>query len=342
MNEKRLLGALSLLALSSGPATMEGMEPAPGAVKLSRICVSLLVLLAAGIARAEEPAATLRDGYLVLPLVNKSNVPSLDWMASALAITAAEKLEALPNLRPVYGPKVLELVDTEEAGKRVPIGGIGGMRTEAVARRAFDLGARYLLAGSFSRPNWKAEISLELLEVVPPSATLPQASLRQVAATHGIAERNEVQTLLLDQLGKLIAEAGFRPDAEVQAIFKQPVIKDLYAFTLYGRAINQCFGVAGPKEPTKSLLVFKKMALIEPKFAEGHRMLGQCALELGDKARAISQLSYALDLKPGYYAALIALVRLYRARRQRGAHAGSRREGARGPALRRRGTPGLW
>ncbi len=292
------------------------MEPAPGAVKLSRICVCLLPIVAGcllgGTALAADETPTLRDGYLVLPFVNRSNVAALDWMASSLSITAAEKLEALANLRPVYGPRVLDLVDTEEGGKRVPIGGSGGVRNEAVVRRAFDSGARYVLAGSFSRPNWKAEISLELLEVLPPSATLPQPSLRQLTSTSGVAERDEVQALLLEQLGKLVTQAGFHPDTDAQAILKRPIIKDLYAFTLYGRAINQCFGVAGGKDPTKSLLVFKKMSLIEPKFAEGHRMLGQCLLELGDKAKATSQLSYALDLKPGYYAALISLVRLYR------------------------------
>jgi Flp pilus assembly protein TadD len=261
----------------------------------------------------DPPApAPVRDGYLVLPFVNTSNVKALDWMASALPITVAEKLESLPNLRPVYGPKVLDVVDTEADGKRVPIGGIGGVRNEALVRRVYDLGARYVIAGSFGRPNWKAEVALELLEVLPPSATLPQPSLRQVAATRGVAERDELMKLLLDQLGKLVEQAGFRPDADTAAALKTPVVHDLYAFTLYGRAINQCFGVVGPKEPQKSLPVWKKVTLIQPKFAEAHRMLGQCLLDQGDRARAASQISYALDLKTAYFPAIMSLIRLYR------------------------------
>jgi Flp pilus assembly protein TadD len=275
--------------------------------------VAAFALCAGGLAHAvgDQPAA-VRDGFLVLPFVNTTNIKQLDWMASALPITVAEKLEALPNLRPVYGPRVLDVIDTEEDGKRVPLGGVGGIRNEALVRKAYDLGARYVVAGSFGRPNWKAEISLELLEVLPPSATLQQPSLRQVASVKGIAEREELMTLLLDQLGKLVEQAGFRPDADTVAGMKAPIIKDLYAFTLYGRAINQCFGVVGPKEPAKSLLVWKKVTLIQPKFAEGHRMLGQCLLDQGDRAKAASQIAYALDLKPGYFAAIISLTRLYR------------------------------
>ena len=81
-----------------------------------------------------------REPFLVLPFANTSPVKQLDWMTSALAVTTAEKLEGLGNLRPLYGPRVLELVETEENGKKQPIGGTNGLRNEAVVQRAFDLG----------------------------------------------------------------------------------------------------------------------------------------------------------------------------------------------------------
>jgi Flp pilus assembly protein TadD len=317
---------------------MDGMKRGRGAVKLSRASLWFFstALSFSSLARADEaahaddPAApapapkrdeaaanksgpsTLRDGYLVLPFVNTSPVKQLDWMASALAVTVAEKLEVLPGLRPVYGPRVLDIIDTEEGGKRVAVGGTGGIRNEALVRRVYDTGARYVVAGSFGRPNWKAEISLELLEVLPPSATLPTPSLHQVATVKAVAERDDLQSLLSSLIGQLVEQAGFHPEPETAASLKQPVVKDLYAYTLFGRAINQCFGVVGTKDPVKSLLIWKKMTLIEPKFAEGHRMLGQCELEQGDKAKAASQIAYALDLKPDYYPALMSLARLYR------------------------------
>ena len=89
--------------------------------------------------------------------------------------------------------------------------------------------------------------------------------------------------------------------------------RDLYAFTLFGRALNLVYGFGGAKDLTKALVLFKKVNLIDPKFAEGHRLLGWVLLTMGERPRASSQYSYALDLKPGYYAALSGLARLYRA-----------------------------
>ena len=42
-------------------------------------------------------------------------------------------------------------------------------------------------------------------------------------------------------------------------------------------------------------------------------MLGLVYLDAGERAKASSQYSYALDLKPGYYAAMIGPGALYRA-----------------------------
>src|SRR5581483_7595377 len=53
--------------------------------------------------------------------------------------------------------------------------------------------------------------------------------------------------------------------------------------------------------------------LIDPKFAEAHRLAGLIELGLGNRAKAAGQYSYALDLKPGYYAAEAGLARIYRA-----------------------------
>src|SRR5205085_42958 len=56
---------------------------------------------------------------------------------------------------------------------------------------------------------------------------------------------------------------------------------------------------------------------IDPKFAEAHRMLGVVLLAKGDTGRALTQYASALDLRPGYYQALVGLARLYRAASRR-------------------------
>ncbi|MEO6951347.1 MAG: tetratricopeptide repeat protein [Polyangia bacterium] len=265
-----------------------------------------------GSAHADETPSA-RDGFLVLPFVNSSPVKQLDWMASALAISTADKLEHLSNLRPVYGPRVLDVVDAVEDGKKIPVGGTGGTRNDqAVAKRAYELGAKWVVAGRFARPSWKAEVAIDLLQVLPPSKTEAAPSLRILTSTSGIAEREGLQQLLIEQIQALVNKAGWHPNPEELAGLKAPLVKDLYAFTLYGRAVNQCFGIVGPKDPQKALLVFKKLNLIAPKFAEGHRLFGECLLDAGDRNKAASQIAYALDLDPGNYDALISLVRLYR------------------------------
>jgi Flp pilus assembly protein TadD len=239
------------------------------------------------------------EPYLVVPFENASPVAALDWMASALALTLAEKLEAHPGLRPVYGPPVLD--------------GLGkAFDPEKVARHARDLGAKWVFAGSFARPNWKSEMKVRLYAVVDPSESLPQASLRLAAEVGSVGER----AALLDQLDAnllgVLQKMGWSADAESLALIKRRPTRDLYAFTLFGRALNLYFGLGVPRDLAKAEKTLKKVSLIDPKFAEAHRALGLVYLESGDRARASSQYAYALDLKPGYYAALFGQARLQR------------------------------
>ncbi len=77
-------------------------------------------------------------------------------MSSALAVTVAQKLEEHPDLWPVYGEEIL---DGLSADFDVP----------KVARRAHDMGARWVVGGSFARPAWKSEIKVRLWAVVDAS-----------------------------------------------------------------------------------------------------------------------------------------------------------------------------
>ena len=79
------------------------------------LVVGACVLAMAPAARARDEAAPtttvlqqLPAGYIVVPFENHSPVKSLDWQASALAVTIAEKLEAHPALRPAYGAAILD------------------------------------------------------------------------------------------------------------------------------------------------------------------------------------------------------------------------------------------
>jgi len=266
------------------------------------LCAAVVLAATATAARAadETVLTQMPAGYIVVPFENHSPVKQLDWQASALAVTIAEKLEGIPALRPAYNAAILDGLDY-------------AFDPEKIARRAHDAGARWVFAGGFARPNWKAEVAIRLYTVVEPSNEVPNPTLRLVAESKSVGEREQLMKLVDDNLLAVVQKASFATDAEAMAQLKRRPTKDLYALTLYGRALNLYFGLGVPRDLTKAATLFKKVNLIDPKMAEAHRMLGVVYLEQGLKERAQGQYSYALDLKPGYYAAMAGLARLYRA-----------------------------
>ncbi len=265
--------------------------------------MAALVLIFCGVAGAREQASEDPNEtapYIVAPFENSSPVAALDWMSTALAVTLAEKLEAHPALRPVYGTGIVD--------------GFGkAFDPEKVAQRAHDLGAKWVFGGAFSRPNWKSEMKVRLYAVVEASDTVPLPTLRLAAEVGSTGER----TALLDQLDAnlfgVLQKMSWSADAESIAMMKRRPTKDLYAFTLFGRALNDYLGFGVPRDLSKAEKSLKKVGLIDPKFAEAHRFLGRVFVDEGERARASSQYAYALDLKPGYYAALFGQARLFRA-----------------------------
>src|SRR5579859_3802674 len=167
----------ALLAFGGVVDTIEGMSPAHLRVN---IAVAMLALVAGAREQVpEDPDETAP--YMVAPFENSSPVASLDWMSTALAVTLAEKLEAHPSLRPVYGGAIVD--GFEKA-----------FDPQKVAARAKDLGARWVFGGAFSRPNWKSEMRVRLYAVVDAPDTGP--TLRLAAEVGSTGE----QKALLDQL----------------------------------------------------------------------------------------------------------------------------------------------
>jgi len=277
------------------------MSPALRCVNLTAGALALCgaTFACVGDARATPLPADLPEPYIVAPFENASPVKQLDWMSPALAVTVAEKLEAHPSLRPMYGPQVLDGFDKT-------------FDPEKIARRAKDLGARWVFSGAFSRPNWKSDLKVRLYAVVEPSDSIAVATLRLVAESGTVGERSALLEQLDANLLSVLAKQGWPPDADTLAQLKRRPTRDLYAFTLFGRGLQYLLGFGETRDLDKGIKALKKVSLIDPKFAEAHRVLGMIYQELGDRARASGQYSYALDLKPGYFAALTGLARLYR------------------------------
>ena len=253
---------------------------------------ALLALSSTAVA-AETPdiPQKLPDGYIVLAFENLSGSVSLEWTRVAMPIALAEKLEAHPGLRPVYGPLVVP--------EGAPPATIDATTVAEAARKE---GARYVFTGSVRRPEWRLELTIRLWQVDGGTATLvgEKKEKGDFAKTFEIMDR-----LLLDLLGK----AGKAPPQAALEKIQRPPTRDFYAFTLYGRGTLFLHGLGKPADLVNAEKNLTRSVFIDPKHAEAHRMLAAYYEKKGMPAKARGRREYALDLKPEYYAALRGLVR---------------------------------
>jgi Flp pilus assembly protein TadD/TolB-like protein len=261
-----------------------------------------LLAVSATEAAAETPEIPQKppDGYMVLAFENLSGSVSLDWTRVAVPAALAEKLEAHPGLRPVYGP----LIVPEGAPPAT-------IDAQTVAEAAQKDGARYVFTGSVRRPEWRLELTIRLWQVDGGTATLvgEKKEKGDFAKAFEMMDR-----MVLDLLGK----AGKTPVAPALDKIKRAPTRDFYAFTLYGRGYLFLHGLGKAPDLANAEKNLTRAVFIDPKHAEAHRVLAQLYDKKGMPAKARGRREYALDLKPDYYAALRGLVK--------GAYAGKDRE----------------
>jgi Flp pilus assembly protein TadD/TolB-like protein len=238
------------------------------------------------------------EGSLVLPFLNASGAGGLEWLRAGLAAELSEKLEHHPGLRSLNGEAI------------VPEGAPGTVDAAGVAAAARKVGARWVWTGSYSRPNWRLEFNLRLWSVENGVATL-------VAEKRERGDFSDAFELLDDAIAELLAAAERPMPAPAVARARRLPTKDFYAFTLYGRGLQDLVGLGRPPDLAKSAKELTKSVFIDPKFAEAHRMLAVLHRRRGEIGAARGQLNYALDLQPEYYAPLALLVRMAYEARQR-------------------------
>ena len=234
--------------------------------------------------------AALPAGYIVLPFVNESGVSGLEWMRAGLPAALAEKLEGHPGLRALYGPLILP----DGAAASVVDGA-------AAAAAAAPTGAALVWSGSYSRPNWKLELVLRLWRIEAGQATLVGEKVE-----HG--EFGDCFDLLDDAALELLAKAGLPAKGTAVDQIRRAPTHDFYAFTLYGRGLYELRGLGGPADLARAEKDLTKALFIDPKFAEAHLRLAVLYAREGQAAKASGQATYALDLRPDYYAPLAVLV----------------------------------
>src|SRR5215831_3967330 len=138
-------------------------------MRFVRSVLALTALLTSTAAIAEVPAKRIvtpdlpkkpPEAVYVLPFVNASGSQGLDWLRVALAGAIVEKLEVHPGLR-VLNPDTL-----------VPEGTPPAVDDASIAAFAQHAGARWVVTGSFARPEWKLAFSVRLWSVENGAATL--------------------------------------------------------------------------------------------------------------------------------------------------------------------------
>jgi Flp pilus assembly protein TadD len=273
------------------------MYPRLAAVNCALVCLAgtASTTRAAVAARPSLSDEAPPEGYLVLPFANISGAVALDPYVFALAQTVAERLESHPRLRPAYGPAVLPHVQPP-------------VSDEAAGKLARAAGARFVIAGAFERnADWTFRIEERLLLV-------SEDNVRVIARAEGKSSKDDLEVQVMTVAADLLAKGARPVPPEAMTQVTRRMTRDPYAFYLFGKALAHIhsYGKATP-DPKQVEEILHKMLLVDPTFAEGHRLRGWWLLEQNEPQKARGEYSAALELRKDYYLPLVGLVRMYRA-----------------------------
>lgn len=266
---------------------------------------SLLWVLAADVsparAAAGEPGGTMppappvpgaRQRFVTTPFTNTpvrpgaSRARGLDFLQAALPALIAERLPLHPALR-FGGPPAL----------------IERARFDETLARAAAAGVRFVVAGSFLRkPDWKLQVTVEIYDR---GVKAGEASV--------VGGRDDVARTSLAAALDAFAAAGVGTRGDARAAITAPFSRDPYAFVLYGRGVAASLGLDGrPASAERALASLSRSLVIDPRVPETRRYTGLLHLEEGRPGHARAMWSYAVDIRPAYTAAVLALAQLDR------------------------------
>jgi len=250
-----------------------------------RLAVALALLAIASSAQAAEtpPAPPVRETFLVQPFTNTRAVKSFAYLETGLPALIAERFAHHGPLRFVGGP---------------------GLFLPPIVKNRPT--AKWILEGEFDRlPDWRVQVRVKIRATgeEEPAAEAVREGAKDAAA----------------QLGLDAALEAFGALPEVKLPPATPALtaafgRDPYAFVLYGRGLSNLVGKEVKSiNGDRAAELFKRSLVIDPKVPESRRYLGYVHLEAGRPGHARAMFSYALDIQPGYVAALAALAALDRA-----------------------------
>jgi tetratricopeptide (TPR) repeat protein len=248
--------------------------------------VGVVVLVGAAWSRPAG-AAPARERFTVAPFAGDFTPRSLEYLQAGLPAIVAERLAMHPGLRFAGPPALVER----------------GRPDEALARAA-AAGVRYVVTGRYERrPDWKLRVTVEV-----------HAGGQPAGRAEAVGPKDEVARVALTAALDALAAAGLPTEGEVRAAIRAPFARDPYAFVLYGRGVAANAGLDGhPASGERALQALSKSLRIDPRVPETRRYAGAVHLAAGSPGHARVLWSTALDVRPTYQAALVALAALDRA-----------------------------
>lgn len=209
---------------------------------------------------AKSPFAVAIPSPLPAPVTvarfkNLSKVRSLDWMQAAIPFEIGEMLIAHSGVRTSFDPLIVP--------RRPP-----ATTPADIASLAARAGARLVLAGNFSRPDWKLQITIELWKVSGDRAT-------KVGTKTHKGEFDQVHEFLGESVVELMALAKLPVSNMDLPEVTRPPTSDFYAFTLFGRGLTALLDAGDFNSWKVARKNLERSVFIDPKLAEGQRVLGE-------------------------------------------------------------------
>ncbi len=244
---------------------------------------------------ASAAPAPARERFVVVPFATPADARSLDHLRLALPALIAERLAAHPSLRFVGGPSLL--ADTAK----------GAAEGEAVRRAAIGQGTDWVVSGQVERrADRKVHVRVSMWPAgggaEGPAGTAEAAGPSDVVAAKALEAALDA-----------FRAAGRDAPAPLRARMGAPFARDPYAFVLYGRGVTAWVAAgAGSAGSDRAMELLRRSLIIDPKVPETRRFLAHAHLTAGRPGHARALLSYALECRPDYLAALKALAALDR------------------------------
>ncbi|HZI64459.1 MAG TPA: tetratricopeptide repeat protein, partial [Thermoanaerobaculia bacterium] len=236
-----------------------------------------------GAPSASAPAEPLAAAVAVLVFANLTRDPADDWIAGALAETAAAAFDRVEGLRVLSRERVAEA--------QSDIGAAGAAGPEAPIALGRRLGARWLVRGAFQRQGDAVRATAELLDAAS------GVVVRAVKADGLLSAIFALEDQLAEELS-----SGLR--MKLAAVQEEDSTEVVAAYEALRKGLLN-LGADNYESLERAILLFERALALDPRYVRAHLELGVAyaqkaghlvAPELYE--RALAPLRRAIELRP--------------------------------------------